>query len=191
MLTKLGKALLPTALTNNYFYLTIDPNRVIVLGKALASKFSSYNGLGRIVMTPSADYMNPPSGRTSGYPSSGSVLFGSGTTPPTENDTDVESLISNISVSHSSASTPGFGFDSEKAYLYIDYTIANNNSSSITVSEVCLYFVVLVGGNAIGDQLSTSTSNWGTVLFSRSLVDNPVTIAAGESGIVRVKFELN
>lgn len=194
MLTKLGKALLASKLSPDAWYITMTisstNNRVRVLGKTLRTSLSSVNGIVGISTGLNADLMSTPSSRFTSYPSGGMVLFGSGDTAPTENDTDVEELLTNISATHTSAYSPGVEFDGEQVYLYIDYTVQNNNSSPITVKEVCHYAVVLAGGNAIGDVVQSTGSNYGTVLISRSLVDNPVTIAAGQSGIVRVKFSL-
>lgn len=198
MLTKLGKALLPlflsgTVTSGNAFFLTmggLDLNKVVVLGKTLRTSLSSYNGISAPIDS-SHGLMKNPDRRFTSYSDIGNVLFGSGSTPPTENDTDVESLITGITASYSSRTNPPVLVDGEKVYRYLDYTITNNGSSSITIREVCFYLVVLAGGSAIGDTISRQSSNYGNILFSRSLLDNPVTIAAGESGIVRVKFELN
>lgn len=197
MLTKLGKALLATFLSGavssgTAFFLTMggyDLNKVVVLGKTLRTSLSSYNGIGRVVYS-SPGIMRNPGNRFTSYSTDGQVLFGSGSTLPTENDTDVESLITGITASYSSLTNPPVLVEGEKVYRYIDYTITNNNSNSITIREVCFYLVVVAGGSAIGDTIVAQSSNYGTILFSRSLLDNPVTIAAGESGIVRVKFSL-
>lgn len=193
MLTKSGKALLATTLTTPMWYISMMSssfNRVRVLGKTLRTSLSSANGIVGITTSLSPDLMSSPATRFDSYSSSGMVLFGSGDTPPTENDTDIEELITNISASHTSQYSPGTEFDGEQVYLYIDYTIQNNNSSAITVKEVCFYAQVRAGGSAIGDTVSTSVTNLAMVLIARSLIDNPVTIAAGQSGIVRVKFSL-
>ena len=167
-----------------------DLNKVIVLGKTLRTSLSSYNGISRVIFA-TPGLMRNPNYRFTSYSDDGQVLFGSGSTPPTENDTDIESLITGITANYSSRTNPPVLVDGEKVYRYIDYTITNNNSSSITIREVCIYFVVLAGGSAIGDTIVAQSSNYGNILFSRSLLDNPVTIAPGESGIVRVKFALN
>lgn len=196
MLTKLGKSVLASKIAPDAWYITMTVsstnNRVRVLGKTLRTSLSSVNGIVGIVSSLSSDLMSSPANRISSYASTngGMVLFGSGDTPPTENDTDIEELLTNISATHTSAYSPGVEFDGEQVYLYIDYTVQNNNSSPITVKEVCHYAVVLAGGNAIGDVVQNSYSNYGTILIARSLIDNPVTIAAGQSGIVRVKFSL-
>lgn len=194
MLTKLGKALLPSKFNSSFFYVSLtssaNSNRVRVLGKTLRTSLSSVNGIVGIYGDLSPDLMSNPSSRFNSYSTSGQVLFGSGDTPPTENDTDVEALLTNITASHSSPGTPVVYFDGENVYTCIDYTIQNNNSSSITVKEVCFYAIVLAGGTAIGDTVTDAAANRGTILIARSLVDNPVTIAAGQSGIVRVKFSL-
>ena len=193
MLTKLGKALLASKLTSGQWYVTMMPssfNLVRVLGKTLRTSLSSVNGIAGITGSLNADLMSSPSDRFNSYPSGGMVLFGSGDTTPTENETDIEELITGISATHGSTYSPGTYFDGEQVYLYIDYTVQNNNSSAITVKEVCFYTVVLAGGSAIGDTIPNTVNNQGTILIARSLIDNPVTIAAGQSGIVRVKFSL-
>lgn len=193
MLTKLGKAILPSAIGTGYFIVQMAGDglkKVIAVGKTLRTDLSSYNGIGGIKYMNPALMSNPQNRFNSAMNSGGHVLFGSGTTSPTENDTDIESLITGITASVSNTTSPAIGFSDGKVYRYLDYTITNNNSSEITVSEVAIYASVLVGQN-IGDTLETGLAKMGVILFSRSVLTNPVRIAAGEAGIVRVKFEYN
>ena len=105
------------------------------------------------------------------------VVFGSGTTPATENDYNVESaILSGLSVP---TPTVTYSYDNEKVARKLTYAVTNTSSSSITISEIG-WRVKL---NCTTSQGSGSTIEE-TVLMDRTVLDTPVTIPAGETRII-------
>lgn len=116
------------------------------------------------------------------------VAFGSGDTPATDEDYTIGSIISTLSGSAASAVT-SYDATLEKYKVYINYTLTNTGSESITIKEVCRFNYVFPA-TAIGQQASGFGSQK-SVLIDRVVLDTPVTIAAGESGIVRYETMYN
>lgn len=114
--------------------------------------------------------------------------FGSGTTPATENDFTLESLITTIS---GSAASPVTYYDStlNKYRTYIQFTLTNTGSASISISEIGRFWQ-LYTASAIGSLAGGGGTQRG-LLVDHVILDNPVVIAAGESGIVRYEVAYN
>lgn len=125
----------------------------------------------------------------SGSGASSGVAFGTGTTAPTENDYTIESIISS-GLTLSSTPSKQYYFDSEndKYYVYYDFTLANNTESDISISEVCL-FATIYPGDTKGVTPSTSVYNNFSILIDRTVLETPIVIPAGESGVVRYSME--
>jgi hypothetical protein len=108
------------------------------------------------------------------------VVFGSGTTAPTENDIDLETSDTASTGAKIAASVIGASnyIENGKYYSTVSYTIKNNTNADITIAEIGMY------------QPSTS-SNDNTkkpILIDRTVLDEPVTIPAGETR--QIKYTL-
>lgn len=116
------------------------------------------------------------------------VVFGTGNTPATENDYSLESKISsNVTLSKGSNRIYRWDFENKKFYIGMDYTIANRGSESLEITEigkvVSAYTSSALNENASGNEHR--------VLLDRTVLESPVIIPAGQSGVVRYEFEYN
>lgn len=103
------------------------------------------------------------------------TVIGTGSTPPTLADIDLESRItSGVSVSQASAVR---GVDSAP-YLEITISITNTDSSELTVREVGFIQQVYYG---------SSSSH--PVLFDRTVLETPLVIQPGDAGILKYRLE--
>lgn len=117
---------------------------------------------------------------------SSGVIFGSGNTPATEDDYCLESIISqNVNLSKGSSRVFRWDFENSKLYIGIDYTISNTGAESIEIKEVGKTVSAYSSSELNGD----ATGNEFVVLLDRTVLDVPVIIPAGESGVVRYEFE--
>lgn len=116
----------------------------------------------------------------------GGVAFGSGTTAPTEDDYDLESMITTITAT---ATNPAFRIDPETNdyCMYIDYVISNNTENDITISEIGRFglfrYADTIGGGVTGSKAQA--------LLDRVVLENPVVIPSGDAGTVRYELVLN
>lgn len=123
-----------------------------------------------------------------GTSSSVGFALGSGTTPATDEDYTIESIISSgLSFSATPHSNEAYDAENDVYSVYFDLTIANTSANDITISEVC-FFGNSYGMNSIGVSTNTSASNRNAVLVDRTVLDTPVTIPAGESKVIRYSF---
>ena len=108
----------------------------------------------------------------------GGVIFGTGNTSPTIDDTTLSgSLVSNFSYS-SSVSTAR---DETGITLTALYTVTNNNAEAITISEVAI----------IANLKNNDTLAMYKALLDRTVLDTPVTIPAGGIGQVVYTITFN
>lgn len=111
------------------------------------------------------------------------LMFGTGTTPPTENDYTLESPIYNISY------TPGsvlIAPDGEGKYqMYIDHVLTNNTGADITICEVGLF------GEVCSKWTSATNYLHRNVMFERTVLDEPLVIPAGKSKLFTYKLTFN
>lgn len=127
-------------------------------------------------------YSNFPSAINTNYTNSTTsigVAFGTGTTNPTEDDYNLVATIT----SGLSASSPSIshGLDaSGNPYMNMDFTVTNNGSNSITITEAGYKQNVYCASSQGG----TSSSTY-VCLLDRTLLDEPVTIAAGSYAVIR------
>lgn len=113
----------------------------------------------------------------------GGQAFGTGDTPPTEDDYTLESVItSGISASAPSASTE-FDTVNNRYIRRLTYTINNDSDSDITIKEVGTY-----RGIAYASTLGATGSSTKLLLVDRTVLDTPLTIPAGEAGVLRYDF---
>lgn len=179
MLTKFGK--IAIQFTNASQYPLFQPNPypekgVITFKNVLgADKFFS------VFLRGNSDYP------VTSYNDAG-VIFGSGDTPATENDYNLESKItSGVTITKGSNRVYRWDFENKKLYIGMDYTIANNGSSALEIKEIGKQVSVYTSSELNGD----ATTNENRVLLDRTVLETPVTIPAGESGVVRYEFEYN
>lgn len=162
----------------------------INFSKALLFSYAD-NSLAAVPITDTSNntkYVCPTKSRypgaiTVGYTTSSTgtgIMFGTGTTPATLTDYKLESQItSGISAAYSgNASVDSDGNLHKSAF----YTITNTSSDDITISEIG-YAERLSGSSTIGDSGISSTSI--SCLFDRTLLTNPITIPAGEAGVIK------
>lgn len=107
------------------------------------------------------------------------IHFGSGTTPVTANDYKMESEITTgltyIGVSHNYLIDDG--------QVIYNLTYKNSGSSEITISELGISCYVIYGQSS----QSTSSSRYaGRVLIYHEILDNPLTVLAGETFTVSI-----
>ena len=112
--------------------------------------------------------------------SNGGVVFGTGNTPPTIDDTTLSGdLVSGFSYSKSVTTERG---DDGVTFTAL-YTVTNNNAEAITISEVAII--------ANLTQYNTSTDASYKALLERTVLDTPVTIPAGGIGQVVYTITFN
>ena len=116
---------------------------------------------------------------------SAGIIVGSGTTAPTVDDYSLESMITS-GITGSIPSSPTYTFDSTNNQYVVskDITIANTGSSSITISEIGI-----LGRAYYGDSKGATVGSTNKyVLIDRTVLNEAVTIPAGESGVVRYEI---
>lgn len=112
------------------------------------------------------------------------IAVGSGSTPATVDDYCLENMItSGITATIPTSSTTTYDNTHKQYVASKDIAIANNGSASITISEIGI-----IASTRYADSVGASASSTGTVLVDRTVLDSPVTIPAGESGVVRYEF---
>ena len=186
MLTKAGKVIL------NYFgvdkhlpkptYTVGSNNYAVIAGKdCLGNNYAfgpSIESNNNVLNSLSGSGSNAPQG----------FAFGSGTTPVTDDDYTMESLITTISGA-TTGPTTYYDSTNNKYHTYLQFTLTNTGSETITISEIGRFWQVFTASN-VGDQCGGYGSQRG-LLVDHVLLDEPVVIAAGESGIVRYEATYN
>lgn len=135
-------------------------------------------------------YVGPSSpGNSSGWPYSGTytvqssatsagLCIGSGTTAATEDDYD---LAAQIMSGFSSSTVANASLDNDgNPTVTFDLTITNTGSSAITVAEVGMKQMLYTTTAENGTSFSTRL-----FLLDRTVLSEPVTIAAGEYAVIR------
>ena len=112
------------------------------------------------------------------------VSFGSGTTPPTLDDYQIESIFDDQQIS--AALTHWVrGIDSNnKPYMELTYIVTNRTSGPITVSEVA----IVSGDIAVCGSYSDTSAYYNDVLIDRTLLDTPVSIPSGDSASIKYRI---
>lgn len=128
------------------------------------------------------DSVNFPSTNTNGL----GILIGSGTTPASSSDYNMESVFKNDSHLSSSNLVIAFDYSVPNKYAKIfTFTVTNGGTDSVTVGELGY-----VQSMNIGTQGSTAT-NSNYLLLDHTLLDTPVTIPAGESATITYRMEID
>lgn len=108
----------------------------------------------------------------------GGISVGTGSTSPTENDYNLESTItSGLSGSITTSQSLDASNNPQVTFLV---ALTNTSSGSITVSEIG--YKQRLGTSST--QGSTSSTQ-GVFLFDRTVLTTPLTIPAGESGVIK------
>ena len=108
--------------------------------------------------------------------SNGGIVLGTGTTAPTEDDYRLENL---IDIGLTASFTYNSGVDNGGPYGDINLALQNTSNAPITVSEIGitqpLYDTTSLGGTSSSRHL---------YLLDRTVLAEPVTIAAGATAII-------
>lgn len=112
------------------------------------------------------------------------IAVGSGDTPATEDDYTIESLITALTGSVASS----IYYDATNFRYVSRYQITLNNAteSDIVVKEVAKF----VNAYTSTTRGATTTSNMKSIMIDRTVLDTPVTVAAGESALINYDFLL-
>lgn len=108
------------------------------------------------------------------------IALGSGTTPATKSDYNIENQItSGLSV----AIVPTNGVEQGNPFIEYAMTVSNTSNAAITIAEIA-YFQQVASQSTIG---STGTSVHG-IMFDRTVLATPVTIAPGDYESISYKL---
>lgn len=111
------------------------------------------------------------------------IWIGSGNTPATENDYFLETPITSGCTGSTSKQTI-YDAETNTVKTRLVVTITNNGSSDVTINEICKTDIFPTA-NAKG--ANTNQGNKG-VMVDRCVLESPVTIPAGESGVIHYEF---
>ena len=131
-----------------------------------------HNGFGNFPKSVSANFITSANGT--------GVCVGSGSTPATDGDYKLESMLTSLQGSIVKTQ----GVDNGKAFINFDVTITNSGSSDITISELGYQQYVAITTNQGG---SSSSAPY-PVLLDRTTLQTPITIAAGDVAIIRYRI---
>lgn len=117
------------------------------------------------------------------------VLIGSGNTPATEDDYDLENQI--IGNQYSASVTYSNVIDevNKKYGRYVQYTITNSSGEDLVIKEIGRF----ISAPAVTTEgtVPDGASSKRMFMIDRIVLDNPITIPAGEAGIIRYGFYMN
>lgn len=107
--------------------------------------------------------------------------FGDGTGSPSFGD---YTLFGNCVSGYSFSKTMEYKYDGVSSSIEVVFTITNNNSESITISEIGLFDF---------EQHKAGTSSWKHLLYmiEHTVLDSPITIGPGSVGQVVYTLKLN
>lgn len=116
------------------------------------------------------------------------IALGSGTTPVTDEDYTMESLIT--SGLQASFATVAKAYDSEegKSYSYINITVTNTGANEVTISEIGIFATSRTSATR---GATVSTSNDVSVMIDHTLLNAPITIPATEAAVIQYRFEID
>lgn len=178
MLTKLGKAILSTAL------LTTDGSPIKGLGSGDSKVIfpfkstvgtSKYFQISQPSTTPSLNFITELA--DNGY---GGIAVGSGDTEATDNDYTLASLIT--ALTGTITTTVIFDSDNNKYIRRFQLTLTNPTAADIVVKEIGRFW-----RNAAGTTRG-STGSATQSMIDRTVLDAPVTVAAGGSAVINYDF---
>lgn len=111
------------------------------------------------------------------------ISIGSGARSESVNDYELQTpIFDNFGLT----ATPEYGLDNGNPYVEYTISIENTGSSSITVSEIgYIQYTNVTQSQGVVDSNSRVTP----VLFDRTLLNTPVTIAAGGTGTITYRLK--
>ena len=104
------------------------------------------------------------------------VSFGTGTTPPTVSDYEIESILDSSKISVAAPGAVSFSRTDTYDEYSVTFGITNKTAAAITISEVGLTAMPVSGTYALVD---------------RTVLDAPVTIPAGQSKQITYTIRFN
>lgn len=141
-----------------------------------------YSGTTRYFTYSSGGWPTPASSSISFAASSSGIKVGTGGTQPTDDDINLESLIT--SGLTGTLNITGRSFDANgNPVISMLVGLTNTSDSDITVREMGL-FVTIKGGTTSG----ASSTNSYVIMLDRTVLTNAITIPAGES--TSITYEL-
>lgn len=183
MLTKWAKSLISYA-----------PNECVLLGLNNYEKaaFQAKTCSGNTIYT-SYYYMSAASkGLITSFTESGGTAstgfaVGSGNTPATDEDYNVETLITDLTLSTTPVVQSSYDTTTGKYSVYVELSLSNATANDIIVKEIAR-FAAVYATNELGGTLSASNPAKRSVMVDRTVLNTPVTIPAGQSGLIRYAF---
>lgn len=125
-----------------------------------------------------AHYIISNMSETSSY----GIAFGSSNTPATENDYMLGSFIPNLTGNASEQTIADLATLTYKAQIQL--TISNNTGSPVEINEVGLFGLF----NTTTTRGANVSNTRRCIMIDRTVLENPVTIANGDSGLVQYDF---
>ena len=180
MLTKVGRVLLNMAFNPDTFCMPA-PNRYYFNDKA-SIPGKDYNG-DDYYFCVRASALSTGLLSSAVSANSNGVAFGSGTTPATEDDYTIENQILGLTASVSNDNYMSFNSETDSWDITYQYTVNNPGETDVTISEMCR-FTTTAKNTTKGSSGSGTTS----VLLERIVLDDPVTIPAGEASVINYTF---
>lgn len=162
---------------NNANYAHIETKNV--LGNTVYTTPYYYDGFTRNWLLISTDVNTDYTGNQTG-----GFALGSGTTPATEDDYTMENQILGLTLSSTISST-SYEYDSENDCIvfYKDATVSNNTGSDVVISEIGLFRTY----SSSPTKGASSNLTQQRFMTAHTILDEPVTIANGEAGVIRIK----
>ena len=157
-------------IVDNYI-LDTDGNRMKTTANDISSIYSN-----KMLATKYYNFTSATNSESSGI----MLLVGSGTTEPTINDYNLESIITTLSYSN-----PTRNYDANGNMKYA-CSYLNNTADNITISE----FGVFLKSTAFTTYSSDSTKN-GIALIGRSLLDEPVILVPSQECTLEFCIKFN
>ena len=162
-------------LTNNFYKILLTHMNL----EGATATITKYDGTTATVMDPSyvlngLRYVRCAEFAAGQY----GTYFGTGTTPPTMDDYNLESPILDGTLSSSSTASPQKGFEQDHARIYATHEVTNNSTSDVTVTEVGVFG-------------APSSSSKNVFMIDRTVLNTPITIPAGgsKSITIAIKFD--
>ena len=161
-----------------------------VVASIIAKTSANYTGLPVKAINGNTYYLNAalisfPQTATTSFSrsvSAAGIQVGSGDTPVSESDYKLDNMVTNSSVTGSVNISRTL--EDGKLYIIFDLTITNGSSDTIQIKEI-----------GYSQYLSSGTTQAGTVVSSaycfmldRTVLDTPVSIAAGDFATIRYKL---
>lgn len=138
---------------------------------------TAYNGTEYYISPSGIPGINSPTFTVATSASAAGICIGTGNTAATENDYQLETPITS---GFNTSVTQVVALDvSGNPYLQFDITITNTSGAAMTISEIGYR------QNVRGSTTQGSAGSNRVCLFDRTVLSSPVTIPAGENGVIR------